>query len=47
MYGWLGFNIWMDGRSNKVKNKTPFKKWFDEKTMEDKESYLENNYWKI
>jgi len=34
----------MDGRSNKVKNKTPFKKWFDEKTMEEKESYLENNY---
>ena len=34
----------MDGRSNKVKNQSPFKKWLDEKPMNEKESYFEDNY---
>ena len=34
----------MKARSNKVKNKTPFKKWIDEKSFSEKESYLQTNF---
>jgi len=34
----------MDGRSNKVKNQSPFKKWLNEKPINEKESYFKDNY---